>query len=83
MFSNTELQIKIQVKSFDLSDVQDITSGPFIIETDALLLFIICLVIIQNSLEPICLFSTLASGPFVHSYTLHSPELSCNNYGWF
>lgn len=54
---NVQFEAKIGVKSFDLSVDEDITPMPFIIvSTAAFLLFINCLVLFQNSQDPISFF---------------------------
>lgn len=61
MFPNVESKAKIEAKRFALSVQKDKISEPFLIMgTPALPLFIILLVIFQNSRNPICLFSIWA-----------------------
>lgn len=54
---NVEFEANIEVKSFGLSVEKDITPMPFIIVgTAALIMFIICLVLFQNSQDQLVSF---------------------------
>lgn len=76
LLSNVTLEAKIEMKSFALSHVDEMTSKSFVImDTDALYLFGICLEIIQNFRKPICLLSTLTCTACVQLHVVFSRSL--------